>query len=272
MSAGCGALGGRSNIAPAFANFIFLVVMLLARTATAQSGLPPGFVYLRDVEASIGQEMRYAGRDNFVGRPLPGYEAPECVLQRDVALALKRVQASVAASGLALKVYDCYRPTRAVHSMAVWANDGRGDGATKRFFPKLHKSSLFGLGYIAFRSQHSSGIAVDLTLVERSTPAAAPFDPAAPYGACSAPAAERSPDNSVDMGTGYDCFDPASHTHSNAISAEQRRRRRLLVGAMAAEGFRNYHREWWHYSYGSARGAHDFPIRPRIASASGAGQ
>ncbi len=240
---------------------VFALLILMARTAAAQGALPPGFVYLREIDSSIAQDMRYASYDNFVGRPLPGYEAPECVVQRDIALALKRVQSALSTSGLSLKVYDCYRPTRAVRAMAAWANDGRGDGPTKRFFPKLHKGSLFGLGYISSHSHHSSGIAVDLTLVAVSTPAAPAFDPRGAYAACTAPAAERSPDNGIDMGTGYDCFDSASHTYSTAISAEQRKWRKTLLSAMAAQGFRNYFREWWHYAYGGSRGTYDFPIR-----------
>jgi D-alanyl-D-alanine dipeptidase len=260
---------GRMALPAAGSTIVFALVLLLLRTACAQSALPPGFVYLRDIDSSIAQDMRYASYDNFVGRPLPGYEAPECVLQRDVALALKRVQAALTASGLSLKVYDCYRPARAVRAMAAWANDGRGDGPTKRFFPKLHKSSLFALGYIASHSRHSSGIAVDLTLVQAASPPAAPFDPRAGYGACTAPAAERSPDDSIDMGTGFDCFDTASQMHSTAISLEQRKWRRMLLSAMAAQGFWNYFREWWHYSYARDRGTYDFPIRPRTASVSG---
>src|SRR5262249_46635403 len=142
-----------------------------------------------------------------------------------------------------------YRPTRAVRAMAQWAND-RGSGrATKRFFPKLEKNNLFALGYIATRSAHSTGTAVDLTLVARPTAPAAAFDPAANYGSCTGPAAERAPDDSLDMGTGYDCFDTASRTSSGAVGAEQHRRRATLVTAMRERGFRNYFREWWHFSY-----------------------
>ena len=94
----------------------------------AQSALPPGFVYLRDVDPSIAQDIRYASYNNFVGHPLSGYEAPECILRQEIAAALKRVQAQLAPDGLSLKVYDCYRPTRAVHG---------------NFFPQ--QVSLFGL-------------------------------------------------------------------------------------------------------------------------------
>jgi D-alanyl-D-alanine dipeptidase len=238
-----------------------MVLALMIDQAVAQ--VPAGFVYLRDIDPTIAQDMRYAGTDNFVGRPLPGYEAPECILRPEVAAALKRVQVDLAASGLSLKVYDCYRPTRAVRAMAAWAHDGRSDNATKRFFPKLQKSSLFALGYIASRSQHSTGLAVDLTLIAASNAPAAAFDPAAAYGPCTGAAAQRSPDNSVDMGTGYDCFDLKSHTASAGISAEQRRWRNTLVEAMRRQGFANYDREWWHFSYArSGRPSQqDFPIR-----------
>jgi D-alanyl-D-alanine dipeptidase len=240
---------------------------LAAGHAAAQGALPAGFVYLRDLDPTIAQDIRYAGSDNFVGRPLPGYDAAECVLRRDVATALKQVQADLAASGLGLKVYDCYRPTRAVRAMAQWASDGRGGGVTRRFFPKLEKNMLFALGYIAARSAHSTGTAVDLTMIAAPGVPAAAFDSAAVYGSCAGPVAQRAPDDGVDMGTGYDCFDVASHTASGAIGAEQRRRRTLLVAAMARRGFRNYHREWWHFAYAASAAAayHDVPIRPRAA-------
>jgi zinc D-Ala-D-Ala dipeptidase len=235
--------------------------------ARADGTLPDGLVYLRDVDPSITQDMRYAGSNNFVGRPLDGYGAGECILRRDVAAALARVQRDLSGSGLALKVYDCYRPVRAVRTMAQWANDGRAGGATKRFYPRLQKNVLFGLGYIASHSAHSTGNTVDLTLVEAPPAPAAAFDPAASYGPCTGPAAQRSPDTSIDMGTGYDCFDAVSSTASAGITAEQRRRRNQLVAAMAKRGFANYHREWWHFSYGNRGPSYDVPIRPRPAKA-----
>jgi zinc D-Ala-D-Ala dipeptidase len=242
---------------------------IIAGKVRAEGTLPDGLVYLRDVAPSIAQDIRYAGSNNFVGRPLDGYGAAECVLRRDVAAALGRVQTDLAGSGLALKVYDCYRPARAVRTMAQWANDGRAGGATKRFYPRLQKDVLFGLGYIASQSAHSTGTAIDLTLTEAPPAPVAAFDPTATYGPCTGPAAQRSPDTSIDMGTGYDCFDAVSSTASPAISAEQKRRRGLLVAAMAKRGFGNYHREWWHftYAYRAPYASYDVPIRPRPARA-----
>jgi zinc D-Ala-D-Ala dipeptidase len=238
-------------------------LVFVAGPARSEGTLPGNLVYLRDIDPTIVQDIRYASSNNFVGRPLDGYEAPECILRRDVAMALAQVQKDLAASGLGVKVYDCYRPTRAVQTMAVWANDGRAGGATKRFYPKLQKNTLFGSGYIASRSAHSTGTAIDLTLVDMPPAQVARFDPAATYGPCTGPVEQRSPDNSLDMGTGYDCFDVTSWTGSGGISAEQHRRRTELVSAMRRRGFANYHREWWHFTYGAPYAYYDVPIRAR---------
>ncbi len=208
--------------------------------------------------------MRYAGSDNFTGKPVPGYDAPECMMRRAVTLALKEVQAELAAAKLSLKVYDCYRPARAVAAMAAWSR-GKGGADTARFYPALDKARLFALGYIASHSAHSRGVAVDLTLVPRDAAPAARFDPAARYGPCTAPPADRAPDDSLDMGTGFDCFDARSHTRSGAITPAQAANRRRLVDAMRRHGFTNYKREWWHFSYNSADdgATFDLPIKPR---------
>ncbi len=247
-----------------------LAAIFAAAPALAR-GLPAGFVYLREVAPAIAQEIRYATYDNFTGRPLPGYAAGECVLKREAAQALARVEADLAKQSLGLKVYDCYRPTRAVRGMWNWAHEGNHEGnheengGAKRFYPHVPKLELFSLGYIATHSRHSTGNAVDLTLIKLPPAKAAPFERAARYGPCTAPAEKRAPDNSIDMGTGFDCLDEKSATHSAAIAAEARRWRLVLNAAMRKHGFYNYPREWWHYSYG-ARGepAYDFPIeRPR---------
>lgn len=237
---------------------LILVLGLTALPAAARD-LPAGFVYLREAAPGIAQDIRYATANNFTAAPLPGYDAPECILRREAAAALARVQADLARANLALKVYDCYRPQRAVAAMWRWAHDGspRGD---KRFYPNLDKRTLFALGYIAARSRHSTGTAVDLTLIPLGAPPPAPSANNAP---CTAPAAERAPDSSLDMGTGYDCLDTRSHTGAAGLSAAQARARATLRAAMSARGFRNYVREWWHYEYGSPPRAYDFPIEPR---------
>ncbi len=242
-----------------------LLPLLLTLPAHARDMLPPGFVYLRDVDSSIAQDMRYATSDNFTGHPLPGYGAPECILRREAAEALKLVQADLAHENLGLKVYDCYRPTRAVRAMEAWAHSDDDSDATKRFYPALQKRNLFRLGYIAAQSKHSTGTTVDLTLIRRPAAAAQAFDPAARYGPCTGPAASRAPDTGIDMGTGFDCFDLRSYGASKAITPEQKHWRGMLKTAMHRSGFVNYFREWWHYSYPGALDprAYDFEIKPR---------
>jgi len=239
---------------------IALIVTAFASAASAQP-LPGGFVFLRDIDPSIIQDIRYAGSNNFVGRPLAGYQAAECVVKREVGLALKNIQQELARQKLSLKMMDCYRPVRAVHDMVVWSRNGAEPPAQKRFNPAFRKQDLFRLGYIATYSGHSTGAAVDLTLVDLKAGKAPDFDPAKAYADCTAPVGARAPEGSVDMGTGYDCSDVKAHTAAQSITPDQRRWRNLLVTAMARQGFVNYAKEWWHFSVPSAAGlAYDFPI------------
>jgi D-alanyl-D-alanine dipeptidase len=242
---------------------ILLTEIGLAGVAGAQT-LPDNFAFLRDIDPTIRQDIRYAGSNNFVGRPLVGYGAAECVVRRDVGLALKRVQAELAPQRLSLKMLDCYRPARAVHEMVLWARNGRVTPAEHRYNPAFSKKDLFRLGYIAEHSGHSTGAAVDLTLVDLTAADSAAFDPSRAYADCTAAEAVRAPEGSVDMGTGYDCSDFKAHTAANSITPVQRRWRNLLVAAMAKQGFVNYAKEWWHFSLpGGAGPAYDFPITPR---------
>jgi zinc D-Ala-D-Ala dipeptidase len=242
---------------------ILLTAMGLAGATRAQS-LPGGFVFLRDIDPSILQDIRYAGSNNFVGRPLNGYSAAECIVKRDVGLALKRIQQALAPQNLSLKMLDCYRPARAVHDMVVWAQNGREAPAERRYNPGFSKKDLFRLGYIAEHSGHSRGAAVDLTLVDLKADNSPRFDPDKAYANCTAAAGARAPEGSVDMGTGYDCSDGMAHTAAKSITSAQRRWRNMLVAAMAKQGFVNYSKEWWHFSLpGTAGPAYDFPITAR---------
>jgi zinc D-Ala-D-Ala dipeptidase len=247
---------------------IVLATIVAAGCAASPSAqaqkLPAGFVYLRDIDPTIIQDMRYAGSNNFVGRPLRGYDAAECVVKREVGALLKSVQEELTLQNLSLKMFDCYRPVRAVADMVAWSRDGRETSAQKRYNPAFSKADLFRLGYIAERSGHSTGAALDLTLVDLKADNAATFDPARDYADCTANVNQRAPEGSVDMGTGYDCSDVKSHTSAKSITAAQRRWREKLVQVMARRGFVNYSKEWWHFSLpGAGRQAYDFPIRPR---------
>jgi D-alanyl-D-alanine dipeptidase len=239
-----------------------LLLLALAGSACAGEEMPEGFVYLRDVDPTIEQDIRYAGDANFTGAPVPGYGAAECVLAREAAEALKRVQEAVTARGLTLKVYDCYRPERAVSSFVGWAQKPDDPKAKEAYYPNLDKQALFP-DYIATRSTHSRGATVDLTLVQRDASAAKPDK--APR-ACTAPQKGRAPDGSVAMGTSFDCFDVKANTAASGLRDEERANRAALVEAMQAQGFENYPMEWWHFTLKREPYPDtyfDFPIAPR---------
>ncbi len=235
------------------------LLALTSSIAAAAGALPQGFVYLRDVAPSILQDMRYATFDNFTGKPVPGYDAAECVLQRSAAEALKRAQDKAKSLGYSLKVYDCYRPARAVRAFLAWAAAPE-DGRTKRYYPRLEKSQLVP-SYIASQSQHSTGFAADLTLVPA---AAAPTEAAGENRDCTAPAPDRE-GGSLDMGTAFDCFDPKANTASPSVTPAGRKNRELLLSILQGAGFKSYAGEWWHFSYPGGTQRYDFPIEPRPA-------
>jgi D-alanyl-D-alanine dipeptidase len=226
------------------------VGLALAVAQVAAAGpLPAEFAYLRDVDPTIIQDIRYATAANFTGAPVPGYSAGECILQRRAAEALKLVQADLKPQRLSLKVYDCYRPVRAVKAFMLWVKKPASGAGEASYWPRTQHGDLVKLGYIAARSIHSTGAAVDLTIVALPPAPIPAFDRKSAYGPCNGARAARAPDNGVDMGTGFDCFDPMSSTASEEITDEQSAHRRLLARAMAARGFKNYPREWWHFTY-----------------------
>ena len=192
--------------------------------------------------------MRYHGEHNFVGRPVTGYDVPECWLTDEAARALADVQANVVNQGYSLKVYDCYRPQRAVSDFVDWAKDPDDDVTRGEFYPRLAKDQLFPMGLIAARSGHSRGSTVDVTLVPLGVGPSPQWVLGKAVVDCAAPVGERFADTSIDMGTGFDCFDPLAATASPDITAEQRAHRQLLASAMEAGGFVNLPEEWWHYT------------------------
>lgn len=250
---------------PAWSAVIVLLAAIVTPVARAADGdtLPDGFVFLRDVAPDIEQDMRYASVRNFTSRPVSGYVAAECVLTRATARALGDVQKALAGSGFALRVYDCYRPTRATAAFMDWLRiPDRGED-TRRYHPNVERSKLADAGYISRTSSHSAGNTVDLTLVRREA------------GSDGAKAAQdqcgSEPDGSVDMGTGFDCFDVLSHASAAGLSRAQRKARRILSDAMRARGFRGYAKEWWHFSYDrEPRGPlRNFAIPARTPAAAG---
>ncbi|MEV6108878.1 M15 family metallopeptidase [Streptomyces sp. NPDC051940] len=220
-----------------------------AATAKAEPKAPPQFVALSDVDPTILHDIRYLTEHNFIGDPIDGYRQPLCILTAPAAQALHQAQQKLRPLGYSLKVYDCYRPQRAVDHFVAWAKDLDDDRMKGEFYPDVDKSRLFEDGYIAERSGHSRGSTLDLTLVKLPATATRPYEPGEPLVPCYAPQAERFPDNSIDMGTGYDCFDTLSHTLDPRIQGEQRANRLLLKETLESVGFVNYEYEWWHFTH-----------------------
>ncbi|AUI63265.1 M15 family metallopeptidase [Amycolatopsis sp. BJA-103] len=201
---------------------------------------PRGPWRFADVAPTILHEIRYRGQHNFVGRKIDGYVRPF----RQAAEGPRTAQRRLLRRGYMLKMYDCYRPQRAVDHFVRWAEDLSDEKMKAEFYPNVAKDRLFADGYIAEKSGHSRGSTVDLTIVRLPQ---RPFRPGEALKPCFAP--NRFPDNMVDMGTGYDCFDTLSHTDDPRVIGEARTNRQLLKGTLAAAGFRNLAEEWWHYTF-----------------------
>jgi D-alanyl-D-alanine dipeptidase len=220
----------------------------LAAPAGAQSKAPADFVSLKSEVPSIVIEMRYLTYHNFIGRPIRGYRDPLCIVTRETADALSEAQARVRRKGYTLKVYDCYRPQRAVDDFVAWGKRLRDQRMKAEFYPRVDKRDVFKDGYIATKSGHSRGSTVDLTLVRRPPARQERYHPGDRLRDCAAPRSKRFRDNSIDMGTGYDCFDTASHPFSPHVSARQRAHRMILRRAMLRSGFKGLDTEWWHFT------------------------
>ncbi|SEW05486.1 membrane dipeptidase [Luteibacter sp. 329MFSha] len=210
------------------------------KLSPARTVAEAGLTDIRSLVPGIDEDMRYAGSDNFTGGVVDGYRAPKCLLRTGAAEALARVERTLREEGYGLRVWDCYRPARAVAAFVRWAGNLADTSTKAAHYPNLGKEALLG-EYIAPVSGHSRGATVDLTLMRCHADACAPLD----------------------MGTPFDFFDPRAHTDAPGIDAAQRANRQRLLRAMAAQGFVNYPQEWWHFSLPSAAGdaLYDVPVQ-----------
>ncbi len=220
----------------------------LAELAEAEKEFKRAFVSLQDADPSILVEARYYSNYNFVGQRIRGYNAPKCIITRQAAEALASVQTELKAFSLSLKVYDCYRPQRAVDDFVEWAKDLSDTRMKKDFYPTVAKRDLFRKGYIAKKSSHSRGSTVDLTIVPLPLPEQPNYEARNGLVECHLDYEKRFKDKSLDMGTAYDCFHPLSHTLNPEIERIQKINRLLLKLIMEKYGFTNLPEEWWHYT------------------------
>jgi len=182
------------------------------------------FVLLSEAVPDAILEIRYYSTYNFVGDRINGYEEPCALLTKEAATALKKASDEVVSKGYRLKIYDAYRPQKAVTHFMNWAKDVSDIRMKKYFYPELDKSVLFDQGYIAEKSGHSRGSTVDLTLFDMNT------------------------EKELDMGGTFDYFGELSHPDYKQITAEQYENRMILRDAMLANGFKPLDEEWWHFT------------------------
>ena len=210
--------------------------------------MPDTFVHIEEVIPDALLDIRYFSEHNFLGVNVDGYYASTCILTRQAAQALANVQKDLAPFNMTLKIYDCYRPQQAVDHFVRWAKDIDDTKTKKEFYPTVDKRNLFRDGYIAERSGHSRGSTVDLTIVPLPAPIQPAYKAGDPLKECYLPAGVRFADNSLDMGTGFDCFHQLSHPENKDLGPQQRSNRLLLKTLMAKYGFRNLPEEWWHFT------------------------
>ena len=207
-------------------NYKIIIPLLLLCMFVPQKNakLPEGFVYVKEVIPDLDVELRYYSTNNFIGDTIRGYKSNNLILTRQTAEALKLVQDELQLQNVCLKVYDGYRPQRAVNHFVEWAKQ-LGDTINKQqYYPKVEKRNLFNEGYIASRSGHSRGSTVDLTLTDGNT------------------------GKPLDMGSPFDFFGEESWVAYQDISEEQKANRQLLQKVMQKHNFRNYANEWWHFT------------------------
>ncbi|MBQ9389427.1 MAG: M15 family metallopeptidase, partial [Synergistaceae bacterium] len=182
------------------------------------------FVLIGEAVPDAILEIRYYSTYNFVGKRINGYERPVAYLTKEAAKALREVSDELVQKGYRLKIFDAYRPQTAVTHFAEWAEDLNDTKMKEYFYPELDKSVLFKEDYINYRSGHSRGSTVDLTLFDMRT------------------------EHDVDMGGTFDYFGGKSHPDYKGLTPAQYNNRMILREAMTKHGFKPLYSEWWHFT------------------------
>ena len=218
---------------------IFLIFIVLFNYISTNYNLEKGFVYLSDINSSIIVDLKYYSSNNFTGKFVEGYNSNKAILTKEAAVALSNVQDDLNKIGYSLILYDAYRPQSAVDFFVKWSQNINDTIYKNTYYPNIKKSELFKLGYIAYKSGHSRGSTVDVSLVEIESK------------------------KEIDMGTIFDYFGVESHTFFNNLSKKQKLNRLILYEAMSDNGFKNYSKEWWHFTLKNEpfQKYFDFPVK-----------
>lgn len=217
---------------------LFIFIFFLCTSLFSQN-LPEGFVYLNEIDKSIQSDLRYIKDNNFVGKPINGYLRELVIVSLPTAEALHQIQQELLKDKLSLKIFDAYRPQRAVNHFVEWAKDAKDTLKKLEYYPNVNKSELFKRGYIANKSGHSRGSTVDVTIVDLKT------------------------GKDLDMGSSFDFFGEISNIFSTKVSKQQMKNRMLLRKIMLKHNFKPYNKEWWHFTLREEKFPYtyfDFPI------------
>jgi D-alanyl-D-alanine dipeptidase len=220
--------------------YLLLFLISLNTGLAQEKNLHKDFVYIKEQIPDIKLDIRYAGSNNFIGKPVNSYQKPVGILSKPATEALEKVQNDLMSQGYCLKIFDAYRPQTAVNHFIEWARNPADTLTKAKFYPEVAKKDLFQLGYIASKSGHSRGSTIDLTIMDAKT------------------------GKELDMGSGYDFFGDISHHNTDKITKEQKANRSLLKRIMIKNGFRPYPEEWWHYTLRNEpypETYFDFPVR-----------
>jgi len=205
-------------------NLILFIFFLTTSLMISQTNKRAKFVTIQKAIPSIKVELRYATNNNFIGKPINGYHSQKAIITIETIPALKKVQQELEKKGLSLIIYDSYRPQKAVNHFVKWAKDINDTLMKQQFYPNVAKKNLFKFGYIASRSRHSSGSTVDVSIFSNKT------------------------NKVLDMGSNYDFFEQKSWVNYKNLTPIQKKNRQLLQSVMLKNGFRNYPKEWWHFT------------------------
>lgn len=204
---------------------LFLVTLCVSYSSYAtESTDSSDFVDISQIIPEAVIELRYYTQYNFIGDRIHGYEAPVAMLTKEAAYALKNANKELLNQGYTIKVYDAYRPQQAVDHFVIWARNLQDVRMKEYFYPEFNKDELFIRGYIAFKSGHSKGSTIDITLFDLSNKC------------------------EVDMGGTFDYFGYRSHQNFPYITEQQKKNRELLRQTMLKHGFMGIDTEWWHYT------------------------
>jgi zinc D-Ala-D-Ala dipeptidase len=212
-----------------FSTFLVLISLPASTSFGVQQGEPllKGFVYVDEVIPDIVIELRYYTEHNFVGERIDGYLKPKCILTKEAAEALLKVQEELKSFGLGLKIFDAYRPQQAVDHFVRWADNLEDTRTKKEFYPDIDKNTLLRDAYIASRSSHTRGSTVDATIISLQS---------------------ETLGKELGMASGFDFFGPTSWPLYPGIQPDQRAHRMLLHVLMEKHGFKPYPEEWWHFT------------------------